>query len=240
MSSTLLLSDFDLPTRSASGFLLRWIVPRIGLEPASLYGVLARKFPFDLAAPRSDIIIAMGHGDEDTLTGQNETVILDAGKYDSKLVKGKVVRLLACQVAKKLGPDIISNGATAFIGSLDDFVWVCDADLSSTPWSDKMAAEVLMPVVDSLNALLDGKTCGEAYSIERSGYLRNAVDEENELIKACLEFNYDNLVLLGDPTARVKARPRISFPIPPPPLLPSALMGVFSLGLLLPFVPPPP
>lgn len=239
MASTVLLADFDLPTRSASGFLLRWIVPRIGLEPATLYGVLARKFSFDLAAPQSDIIIAMGHGDSDTLTAQNETVILDAGKYDSKLVKGKVVRLLACQTGNKLGPDVVANGATCFIGHKDDFVWVCDADLSSTPWSDKMAAEALMPVVDSLNALLDGKTCREAYQIERSGYLRNAVDEENELIKACLEFNYDNLVLLGDAQARIRARPKISFPIPPPPLLPSFLMGL-ALPFLLPFVPPPP
>lgn len=240
MSSTVLLSDFDLPTRSASGFLLRWIVPRIGLEPATLYGAVARKFPFNLAAPQSDIIIAMGHGDEDTLTGQNETVILDAGKYDAKLVNGKVVRLLTCQTANKLGPDIIANGASAFIGYKDDYVWVVDADLSSTPWSDKLAAEALMPVIDSLNALLDGKTCGEAYSIERSGYLRNAVDEENELIKACLEFNYDNLVLLGNPEARVKARPKVVFPLPPPPLPPNFLMGLFALPLLLPFVPPPP
>lgn len=175
-----------------------------------------------------------------TLTGQNEAVILDAGKYDAKLVNGKVVRLLACQVGSKLGPDIISNGAVCFIGHKDDFVWVCDADLSSTPWSDEMAAGALMPVVDSLNALLDGKTCVEAYQIERSGYLRNAVDEENELIKACLEFNYDNLVLLGNPEARVKARPKIVFPIAPPPLPPNILMGALALPILLPFIPPPP
>ena len=216
MPTAILMSDFDLPTRSASGFLLRYIAPRV--EPVQLYSFLVRRLPFQLSAPQSDIIIGTGHGDKTVFTGQNEAVILEVGKYNPREVRGKVIKLISCQTGVSLGPDLIKNGAKAFLGYEDDYVWVCDADLASTPWADKMAGTCLLPVVDGLNALLDGKTAKEALEIELAGYTRNAAVEEDDLIKSCLEFNHDNAVLLGDTTARVRARPKITLPIAPPPI----------------------
>ena len=220
MPTVLSMSDFDLPTRSASGFMLRHIVPRV--EPVQLLSILARRLPFELAAPPSDIIIGVGHGDVDVFTGQNEAILLEVGKYDPKEVEGKVIKLLSCQTGVDLGPDLIKHGALSFLGYRDDYVWICDADLASTPWSDKAAATCLMPVIDSTNALLDGKTSEEAFYIEIDGYLRNAAAEEDEMVKSLLEFNRKNAVLLGDGSAKVRARPPLALPfklIPPPPLL---------------------
>jgi len=211
------MADFDLPTRSASGFLLRYIVPRLG--PAPLYGMLDRRFPFQLSASQSDIIIGMGHGQEDEFTGQNETMLLEVGKYDPREIQGKVIKLLSCQTGIKLGPDLVANGAAAYLGYADDYLWVCDEELASTPWSDKMAAACLMPVVEGLNVLLDGKTVQEAHDTELAQYDCYAEVEEDELIKSCIKFNRSNAVLLGDPGARVRARPRISLPIGPPPII---------------------
>ncbi|GAJ06920.1 unnamed protein product [marine sediment metagenome] len=98
----------------------------------------------------------------------------------------------------------------------------CDADLAKTPWADEIAATSLMPVVDGLNALLDGKSAREAINIELAGYSRNATVEEDELVKACIEFNRSNAVLLGTGSAKIRARPSLALPfklIPPPPLL---------------------
>ncbi|MBA7568762.1 hypothetical protein ES708_10496 [subsurface metagenome] len=142
------------------------------------------------------------------------------GKYNPSEVKGKVIKLLSCQTGVELGPDLIRNGAASFMGYRDDYIWVMDADLASMPWSDELSAVCLMPVVNSINALLDGKTAREAFGIELNGYTSNAEAEEDELIKSCIEFNHDNAVLLGDPQARVTARPQIRLPIPPPPLPP--------------------
>ena len=220
MPVSVLMADFDLPTRSASGFILRNIAPRV--EPVQLFSVLVRRLPFRLSAPQSDIIIGVGHGNEISFTGHNEALILEVGKYDPREVRGKVIKLLSCLTAVTLGPDLISNGAESFLGYKDDFVWVMDADLTSTPWADTIAAPVLMPVIDELNALLDGKTAREAFDIELEGYSRNAEVEEDELVKSCLEFNLDNAVLLGDPEARVRARPKLPLPfqlVPPPPIL---------------------
>lgn len=217
MPATLVLADFDLATRSASGWLLRWIAPR--LEPVHLYSILARRVPFVLSSPQSDIIIGVGHGDAATFSGYKEAIILKVGKYNPREVKGKVIKLLSCQTGLALGPDLIRNGAESFLGYCDDYVWVMDADMASRPWADEMAATCLMPVVDSLNALLDGKTTGEALQKELDGYQRNAEIEEDELIKNCLWFNHGNAVLLGNHQGQVRARPRIMLPIEPPPII---------------------
>lgn len=217
MPTTVLMSDFDLPTRSASGFLLRYIAPRV--EPVQLYSILVRRLPFQLSAPQSDIIIGAGHGDTYTFTGHNEAVILEVGKYDPREVRGKVIKLISCQCGVKLCPNLINNGASCAMGYVDDYVWVCDADLASTPWMDELAATSLLPVIDGLDALLDGKTCREALEIEIDGYRTNAELEEDELIRACLEFNRDNAVLLGNATARVRARPKVTLPLAPPPII---------------------
>ena len=114
------------------------------------------------------------------------------------------------------------NGAACVLAYVDDYVWICDADLAMRPWSDEMAATSLMPVIDGLNALLDGKTAREALNIELEGYSRNAAVEEDELVKACIEFNRENAVLLGAGSAKIRARPQLALPfrlIPPPPLL---------------------
>lgn len=221
MPVTLALADFDLATRSASGFMLRYIAPRV--EPVQLFSVLVRRTPFRLSAPQSDIVIGVGHGDKDAFCGHNEAIILEVGKYDPREVRGKVIKLLSCQTGVELGPDLIRNGATSFMGYRDDYIWVMDTDLASTPWADKeFAGKSLMPVIDGLNALLDGKTAGEAFQIELDGYSKNAEVEEDELIKSCLEFNHDNAVLLGNPEARVRPRPKLPLPFrvfPPPPIL---------------------
>lgn len=227
MPTVLALADFDLPTRSASGFLLRYIAPRV--EPVQLFSFLVRRTPFRLTAPQSDVIIGVGHGDKMTLTGQYEAIILEVGKYDPREVKGKVIKLLACECGVELGPDLVENGAVTVLAYTDDYIWVMDADLASRPWSDKIAATNLMPVVDGLNALLDGKTVKEALDIELEGYTRNADVEEDELIKACLEFNHDNAILLGADKARVLRRPPMPLPfrvLPPPPLPPVVGLGV--------------
>lgn len=220
MPVSVLMSDFDLPTRSASGFILRYVAPRV--EPVQLFSVFVRRLPFQLSAPQSDIIIGVGHGDEMSFTGHNEAVILEVGKYSPREVEGKVIKLISCQTGVSLGPDLIKNGALSVAAYVDDYIWVCDADLATTPWADEMAATSLMPVVEGLNALLDGKIARESFDIELEGYTRNAEVEEDELIKSCLEFNRDNAILLGAPEGRVRPRPKLPLPfqlVPPPPIL---------------------
>jgi len=217
MPTVLAMADYDLPTRSASGFILRYIAPR--MEPVALFSFLDRRLPFQLFAPQADVIIGMGHGEPDIFGGQNDSVILEVGKYDPKEVNGKVIKLLACQCGVELCPDMVGNGAFCALGYKDDYIWVMDADLASIPWSDEMANACLGPVIDGINVLLDGEESQKALDTELLGYSINAEVEEDELIRSCIEFNRKNAVLFGNGDARIRARPKISLPLPPPPLI---------------------
>lgn len=214
MTCALVLSSFDLPSHSASGFLMRYIAPRV--EPFQLYGPLARRPFFSFVAPAAEFIIGTGHGELDEYTSQGESAIWKAGQYDAREVQNKAIKLLACQTGAILGPDLVQHGARCFMGYDDDIAWIADSRYYGRPWNDPYASVCLMPVIDSLQALLDGKTCREAIAIEKAGYLANAQASDFPLLRACLEFDERHSVLIGDPTATIRPRPRVSLPAPPP------------------------
>jgi hypothetical protein len=222
MTVTLSMADFDLSTRSASGFLLKYIVPR--LEPVLLYGPLARRLPFSLIAPHSDVIITVGHGDSDVVTGQDDGDLLKIGQYNDNEIQGKVIYSLSCLSAEDLGPDLINHGAAAFLGWLDDYMWIIDESNLMTPWNDKLAAPCMMPVIAGLDALLNGKTVSEVKKIQDDSYSVYAANTDDELIKALVEFNQSNFVLYGDPQAKINPRPPLpsifKYVSPPPMLMP--------------------
>lgn len=220
----LTLPIHDLPTRSASGFIIRYILPRS--IPPQLVGPLDRKISFSTLTI-GDAIIGVGHGSPSEFCGHRNEVILDITSIPN--VKGKIVILISCETALRLGPSLINAGALSYIGWKDDLVWVMDSDLASTPWSDGIARPAMMPLVNSINSILDGKTIREAYNIMLNELTKNAEVEEDELVKACLEFNRDNAVLLGTGSAKIRARPQLALPFklfPPPPLPPPLLLSV--------------
>lgn len=211
----LALPLYDLPTRSASGYLIRYVLPRS--TPPQLLGQLDRRQPFQVLTI-GDTIIGVGHGDPTAFCGHNDQVVMDTLSIPG--VKDKVVILISCETAQQLGPELIKRGAASYIGFKEDLVWICDADLASTPWADReFAAPVMMPITNCVNTILNGKTTGEAFAVLIEQLTCNAEIEENDLIKSCINFNKKNAVLLGNPEARVVARPKISLPLPPPPII---------------------
>ena len=109
----------DLPTKSASGFLIRYVVPRS--QPPQLVGPLDRRVLFSTLAV-GDVIIGVGHGSPTEFCGHNSQVLLDTISLPN--VRGKVVVLISCQTALQLGPALINAGAASYIGFLEDLVWV--------------------------------------------------------------------------------------------------------------------
>ena len=213
----LLVPLYDLPTKSASGFLIRHVLPRSA--PPQLIGPVDRKQPFQMLA-LGDAVIGVGHGSPSELCGHNDQVIMDTLSIPD--VKNKVLILISCETAKELGPALINAGAASYIGFKEDLVWVMDADLAFTPWSDKLGATVMMPITNCVNTILDGKSTGEAFNVLTEQLACNAEIEENDLIRSCINFNKKNAVLLGSPEARVASRPPLLLPfrlIPPPPII---------------------
>ncbi len=211
----LALPLFDLPTRSASGFIIRHVLPRS--IPPQLIGPTDRKAAF-WALNIGDVIIGVGHGGPSQFYGNRNQLIMDTNTIPD--VRDKVVMLISCETAQMLGPALINAGATSYIGFNKDLVWVCDADLASRPWSDKYAVTVMGPITDCVNTLLDGKTTQEAFDVLIADLSANAAIEDDELVKSCILFNKKHAVLLGNPGATVRKRPSITLPIGPPPLPP--------------------
>jgi len=211
------LPIFDLPTRSASGMMYRYIAPR--MLPEVVMGPVARRPFFSLLVPPSDFILATGHGDVDTATGQNEAIIWTVGQYNPSEVQGKVIKLVQCDTGAELGPDLVKNGALCYMGFDADLIWITDDSYYAKPWEDPYSSACLGPIIDGIQALLDGQTCGESMAIEKTGFQQNAQDNGDfPLLQSSILFNLQHAVLFGDPNATVKPRPRLSLP-PPPPLI---------------------
>ena len=209
------LPIFDLPTRSASGMMYRYIAPR--MLPEVVMGPVARRPFFSLLVPPSDFILATGHGDVDTATGQNEAIIWTVGQYNPSEVQGKVIKLVQCDTGAELGPDLVKNGALCYMGFDADLIWITDDSYYAKHWEDPYSSACLGPIIDGIQALLDGQTCGESMAIEKTGFQQNAQDSEDfPLLQSSILFNLQHAVLFGDPIATVKPRPRLSLPAPPP------------------------
>ena len=211
------LPIFDIPTRSASAFCLRYIVPRAG--PPALLGPLARN-PFFSMLPSGDLSILTGHGAPDSATGQGEVPLLTVGLYTPNQVKGRVFKLISCDCGQQLCADLVANGSPCAMGYDQDLIWFIDPNYYLNPYDDEGAKFVMMPIIQGLSALMDGASCAESLAIEKAGYLQSLQQTDNPLIQSCLQFDYDHSVLFGDGSATIQKRnfPGVP-PFPPPPML---------------------
>ena len=121
----------DEVTKHAANYRLKHVHPVFkskGFIVLALYGaddVRARFAP--IAKNKRVVYIAgVGHGSPSRYTGHMGNIILKACSYDSNEVRGKVVQLLSCQTAQRLGPDMIRKGASAFAGYYENFTFVFD------------------------------------------------------------------------------------------------------------------
>jgi hypothetical protein len=218
MTCLLTMSSFDLPTHSVSGLLLRYIAPRV--EPFQLYGPLARRPFFSAIAPSSDIIIGSGHGSANIYSAEGENVIWQAGQNYGNEIKDKVIKLVSCDTGSELGPDLVKNGCLCYMGFDADLIFIADDSYFGKPWNDPYSYACLSPVISGLQVLLDGQTCGESMAIEKEGFLQNAEQSADfPLLQSSIEFNMQHSILIGNPDATIKPRPRISLPAPPPLLI---------------------
>ena len=209
---TLCLPSFDPPTRYMSSFLKRYILPRIitdlSLRSIALYRCVDQRMPFQFSTRYSNVIIGTGHGDSATLTGQFMNVLWETGNYDPAECEGKIIKFISCETGAELGPDLIRSGARAFQGYTKIFAFYAELNLRHLllPWLDSTAWKFLMPPIESIMALLDGKTNEEAYDIEIRAWQHQIDTEDDPEIKTILEHNRNSLIMMGDPDARISSR----------------------------------
>lgn len=167
----------------------------------------AREFISVLMKVKPKLIVINGHGNESSVAGYNNEILLDTGS-DLKLLKNKLVYARSCSSAKKLGKKTITEGCLAYIGYNDDFVFMINEDKITKPLEDKTAGLFLEPANYLVILLLKGHTVYESNQRSKEKYKQNilrlmtssATKEEKEIIPF-LTRNYLHQVRLGNKNA---------------------------------------
>lgn len=154
-----------------------------------------------------------GHGNADTFSAQNKEIVMVTCHGDESLI-GRVLLLLSCSCGIRLAPSAISKGATTVFGWVVDFTWVGVENPSTDPY----AAGYFESVNAISNALVEGKTTGEAMNLSLASwnqwidYWNRSVDPYASLVIQWLVHDRDGQTLFGSSSARITA------PTPMPPV----------------------
>jgi hypothetical protein len=144
-------------------------------------------------------ILFNGHGDYQTITGQNYEVLVQLNKNDDQF-SGKVVYAISCGSAKELGRSMVAKKAVSFIGYEDDFILHTDRNMETRPLEDEFARYFLEHAQVFISSLAKGNTIGQAYEKAKQNLQEKLTDAmyADPTMAADLYWDYLNFVALGD------------------------------------------
>ena len=125
-----------------------------------------------IESKKPKLIIFNGHGNETTITGHKEEVLIKVGVNEAAL-KSTITYAISCRSAKELGPAAVKAGALAYIGYDDDFVFVFDKNKTATPLKDDYARMFLEPSNEIILALVKGNSVDESYKRSQQNFKEN-------------------------------------------------------------------
>ena len=150
------------------------------------------------------LVLFNGHGNNNTICGFNNEVLIESGKNED-LLKDKIVYALSCSSAKRLGLTAVEKGTDSFIGYKNLFVIYTDSDREATPLKDDIAASFLNPSNRLILSLLKGNTSQEAsnkskdeFKKEIKKYFVSSSMPGSDRIVAGLLWDMNNQVVLGN------------------------------------------
>ncbi len=115
------------------------------------------------------LVVFNGHGNNDMVAGYGQEPLIVRGENDD-LLKEKLVYSISCSSAKGLGMSACMNGAKAFIGYEDEFVFLFDKNKTATPLKDEIAQNFLEPSNALIKSLLKGNTVKDAYESSQNAF----------------------------------------------------------------------
>lgn len=118
------------------------------------------------------LVFLNGHGTDKCVAGDNDEVLLEAGKNEY-LVKSKIVYARSCCSGKILGPKSIKAGALAYLGYNYDFIFFRDEEQTRKPLSDNTAKLFLEPSNQIMISLLKGHSAQDADKRSKNLFRKN-------------------------------------------------------------------
>ncbi len=136
-------SNYDEITAAAFSYRQLHVYPKLvekGFHIERCQGKLARRYYVASAARKQNVkyITGVGHGSEDTFTGDQGIPIFRIGNYDLEESNDKIIHFLSCQTALQLGSDLVQHGCRAFFGydvnftvilETPDIFFECDSEI---------------------------------------------------------------------------------------------------------------
>jgi len=119
-----------------------------------------------------NLVFFNGHGDEATITGYDNEILIRVGKNE-KVLAEKIVYARSCNAADKLGPACISHKSLAFVGYKRKFTLGYTPAKITTPLKDKVAKLFIEPSNLVPISLLKGNTVKGGYRKSQEAMLRN-------------------------------------------------------------------
>jgi hypothetical protein len=120
-----------------------------------------------------DLVLLNGHGDDISVTGHNNEVIVKEGE-NSNLLKNKITYAVACSSAKKLG-EACADSRTTYIGYDEYFVLNLDRRCFSDPLRDERAGRFLDPSNKVALSLVKGHTAKQASENSKKAFRENII-----------------------------------------------------------------
>lgn len=218
-------------------------VAGLGFQVIDSSGEYATSYSFfdTLQTYNPDVIIADGHGDPNTLTGQGLQEVLKVCT-NNEVLSGKVVCAVSCLTGQGLGPDSRNKNAKAYVGWVNEFTWVVSPE--GDPVNDPVAycfQQIIRKMVTlcckyqqqqiSLRELYDGVVAEFDYWISYYSVPPGSDDPYASDILLSLRHDKTGMVTLGKEVAYITPAPALEVTLAP--LAPIAL-GSLLLFTLIP------
>lgn len=153
------------------------------------------------------LVIFNGHGREDAVGGHKDEPLVIAKQNDA-LLREKITYAISCRSAKVLGSESIKQGAKAYLGYEEDFIFFYEPKRITEPLTDKTAELFLEPSHEAMLSLIKGNTVEEAERRTKNMFKENiqrllsseATKEETSMARY-LWWNMKHLIAHGDKTA---------------------------------------
>ena len=193
----------------ATSYLYEWF--GLGVAAAEAMGYRVIDIPKEAATQQNlfdalstyefSLIFLGGHGNPDTFTGHNSSIVFRACQND-EAVSGNIAYMLSCSVGQILGPSMISKNCTAWLGYQMDFNFLVD---TSKPILQDPLAEPFKDIVyEIMLRLMRGEKIKQVYEggiakcNEWIQVLHDRTGTEWSDVISFLEHDRNALIALGD------------------------------------------
>ncbi len=157
------------------------------------------KFSSYCLLPDIEYVSAFGHGYDNLITGQHSDILWKVGVYDEREAQNKIIHLMSCLTARRLGPDLVDKGARTYLGYEEPFTLYSTLNIVN-PLDDPIA-DVFFECSSHVDRLFaDGLAAGRVYD-ETKVLFREKFEEYLAIdgdVAMALLHDHDCFRLYGD------------------------------------------